>query len=217
MRRFPIGLTIAVAAILALALITWKVPLFPSNESPSSVARMQRNCPTHIFASLRILYDHPPIYTEAYSMRDDNGSSTFQYVVRSYAGRQITVKAPPRATYDVSFFFGKLISDDGAWEITDRPPFGNTSVHYTLTTRREEMCRVDQHTVTFTDPEFWARTKLREYDIHLSPTGPLPTVFSGQGIVYRDPRYLKIVDDFRSFGPPEFSNAVARARAEVTK
>jgi hypothetical protein len=215
MRRFPVGLAIAVFAIVALALITWKVPLWPANEGPAAVSRLQ-HCPSHIYAKLQILYDHPPIYIESYEMRDDNGSSTFQYVVRSYNGRQITVKAPPQATYDVSFFFGKLISDDGAWEIANRPPFGDTSVHYTLVTRREEMCHTDGRTVTFTDPKFWATTAKREYDIHLSPTGPMPTIFTMQGTTFRDPRYLEIVNDFRSFGPAAFRTAVAKARRELS-
>lgn len=214
MRRFPIGLAIAVFVIIAFAIITWKVPLWPANEGPQSVARLQ-NCPTHILAQLTIHYDNPPLFLEEYTMRDDNGSSTYQYVVRSYAGREITVRAPPHATYDVSFFFGKLITDDGAWELADAPPVGNNAVHYAVTTRRDEMCHIDARTVTFTDPKFWATTKLREYEIHLSPTGPIPKIFGGQGIVYRDPRYLEIVDDFRSFGPNAFRSAVAKARAEL--
>jgi hypothetical protein len=216
MRRFPTGLAIALFAIIGLAIVTWKVPLWPSNEGPSSVARLQ-HCPTHILAQLTIHYDKPPLYLEQYTMRDDNGSSTYEYVVRSYAGKEITVKAPPHATYDVSFFFGKLITDDGAWEVQDRPPVGNTTVHYTVSTRRDEMCHVDAHSATFTDPQYWAKTKLREYEIHLSPTGPMPTIFGGEGIVFRDPHYLEIVGEFRNFGPQAFRSAVATARAELSK
>lgn len=214
MQRFPFGLAIFIFAIVALVLIT--LFLSPVQHGRLGAVSQLQGCPTRIVAVLNIKYDRPPVYTESYQMRDDNGVSSFEYVVRSYAGKQIVVKVSPHATYDVSFFFGKLITDDGAWDIPDRPPLGNTSVHYTVTTSRTEMCHTDGHTASFTDPQFWATTKKREYHIHLSPKGPLPSIFTLQGTAFRDPRYLEIVNDFRSFGPDNFRSAVASARKQVT-
>ncbi len=216
MRRFPLGLVIFIFVVLALGL-SWHF------FGPSELGRQERsqviavrNAPSDLYASLTLRYAHPPIYRESYEMRDNNGTSTFQYVVQSFAGKQVTVKAPPEAGYDVSFFFGKLVND-GVWDIPTRPPQGNTAIQYTVTVRQTEDYRSGSHTATFTDPAYWATTAGREFHIRLSPTGPEPNLLQLQGTALRDPRYEQIVDDFRAFGPDAFRQDVASARASAQR
>jgi hypothetical protein len=213
MRRFPTGVVVAILVIVVLVVVARYEPLFgPSGEYGKVVS--MRGAPSHIYASLAIHYAKPPIYQEIYEVRDDNGISTYQYIVRSYAGRQITVRAPPRVTYDVSFFFGKLIQD-GIFDVPSLPANGDEQVSYTVNARRTEAMHTDTNTANFTNPQFWASTKTHIYHLHLSPKGPLPNIFTLHGGAIRDPRYLQILDDFRAFGPKAFRTAVNKANADA--
>jgi hypothetical protein len=211
--RFPYGLAIAILVIVVLVVVARYEPLFGPADEYGKVVSM-RSAPSHISASLVMRYAKPPIYQESYEVRDDNGVSTYQYVVRSYAGRQITVKAPPRITYDVSFFFGKLMQD-GIFDVSNLPVRSDAQVSYTVSARRTEAMHTDTNTAVFSDPQFWATTKTHIYHLHLSPKGPLPNILTLHGGALRDPRYLQIVNDFQTFGPQAFRTAVARANADV--
>ncbi|HEY9085610.1 MAG TPA: hypothetical protein VIN40_06710 [Candidatus Tyrphobacter sp.] len=215
-RRFPLGLAIFIFAVIALT-VSWHY-FGPRELGPKERGKViaVRNAPSDLYASLTVRYEHPPIYREFYEMRDRNGISSFAYVVQSYTGKQITVKAPPQAIYDVSFFFGELVND-GVWEIPNRPPRGNTSVRYTITVRQTEDYQSGSRSTTFTDPHYWATSAGREYHIRLSPTGPEPNLLQLQGTRLRDPRYQQIVDDFHAFGSEAFRSSVASARASVRR
>lgn len=213
-RSVPIGLLVGIFIVIAIVVSLRFVP--PIDWQRFTSAERVRTAPVDVYASLDITYDHPPIFEEHYQMEDRNGASTFSYRILRAAGPRArvttTIEAPPAATYTVSFFIGQL-STDGAWEVQTQPPRGDTSVHYTLTMRQTEDFQHVSHTVSFTDPHYWATTAGREFHIHLTPTGPLPNIVQLQGAGLRDPRYEKLVDDFRSFGPPQFRTAIARARA----
>lgn len=168
---------------------------------------------SEIYAHLLIAYDNPPVYSEEYRMQDIEGKSTFTYVIRSYAGREVSIMAPPAAMYDVSFFFGKL-DQDGVWQIVNQPPRGDTSVHYTVYVKQVVDFKQGDRTVTFTDPHWWAVNAGRQYNIDLSKNSP-KDLLKMQSTSLADPRYLTIVNDFRNFGPDEFRKRVARARASM--
>ncbi|MGH7737960.1 MAG: hypothetical protein ACREMP_08880 [Candidatus Tyrphobacter sp.] len=214
--RFPVGLVVGIFIIVAI-LVAWHfVP--PIDWKTFTGAADVQSAPTDSYASLDIRYEHPPIFDERYVMEDRNGASSFAYTVVEAAGprtrESVTIKVPPHATYDVSFFFGQLVAD-GVWEVPSRPPRGDTSVGYTLTVRQTEDYQTNAHTVTFTDPHFWATVSGREFEIHLSPHGPLPNILELEGQGVHDARYEHLVDDFRTFGPAAFRAAVSRARANA--
>lgn len=168
---------------------------------------------SEIYAHLLINYDHPPVYDEEYRMKDIEGKSSFTYVIRSYAGKEVSITAPPAAMYDVSFFFGKL-DQDGVWQIVNQPPRGNTSIHYTVYVKQVVDFKQGDRTVTFTDPHWWATTAGRQYNIDLSKNNP-KDLLKMQSTSLADPRYQTIVDDFRNFGPDEFRHRIAQARASM--
>jgi len=213
-RRFPFGWIILAVAIIIVVSSVW---LFPPSEFSrfGNIVRI-RNSPSDLYAALTIHYDHPPIYEESYEMVDRNGVSTFHYLVRAYAGREITITAPPEAVYDVSFFFGKLVND-GVWDIPSRPPRGDTSIHYSVTVRQTVDFKHGERTVTFTDPHYWATTAGHQFEIHLDRNKPVPNLLQLRGTTLQDPRYEQIVGDFRAFGSDAFRENVAKARAALSK
>ena len=166
---------------------------------------------SEIYARLLLTYDNPPVYSEEYRMQDVEGRSTFTYTIRSYAGKEISITAPPAAMYDVSFFFGKL-DQDGVWQIVNQPPRGNTSVHYTVYVKQVVDFKQGERTVTFTDPHYWATTAGRQYNIDLSKNTP-SDLLKMQSTSLADARYQTIVNDFRNFGPDQFRQRIAKARA----
>jgi hypothetical protein len=208
--RVPVGVIIFFFIVIAIVLISRIVPPLQYSN-----ALHVRNAPTYVFASLTIKYLHPPIYQEQYVMRDDNGVSSFKYIVRG-TRRQITVSAAPHVAYDVSFFFGKLATD-GVWQLSNLPDEGNTSVHYTVFVRQTEAFHTAANSATFTDPMYWATRAGHYYHLHLNPKGPLPNVFTLHGTPLRDRHYLQIVDDFRTFGSGAFHVAISRAKTEAAK
>ena len=168
---------------------------------------------SEIYSRLLIAYDKPPVYQEEYRMQDIEGKSSFTYLIRSYAGREISISAPPAAMYDVSFFYGKL-DQDGVWQIVNQPPRGDTSVHYTVYVRQVVDFKQGDRTVTFTDPHYWATTAGRQYNIDLSKNSP-SDLLKMESKSLADPRYQTIVNDFRNFGPDEFRARIAKARASM--
>jgi hypothetical protein len=168
---------------------------------------------SEIYARLLIHYDNPPVYEEEYSMQDVEGKSTFTYRIRGYNGKQISITAPPAQMYDVSFFYGAL-DQDGVWQIVNQPPKGDTSIHYTVYVKQVVDFKQGERTVTFTDPKYWATTAGRQYNIDLSKNSP-GDLLKMKSTSLADPRYEKIVEDFRNFGPEAFRKRIAAARASL--
>lgn len=205
----PLAIFIFSAVMLVTGIaIYWK----PEANRIAEVARVA-NQPSAIYTSLLMQYDKPPIYQKEYVMKDIEGVSSFSYRVRSYAGRQITISEPPHQTTDVSFFFGKLVLD-GIWNLTDRPPRGNTNVHYTVYVKQKADFKQGDRTITFTDPHYWATTVARQYHIDLRTTNP-SDLLKLRGTQLADPHYLAVVDDFLRFGSPAFRAEIARVNRQV--
>lgn len=211
MRRFPATWFILIlTAFFAVTgyFIYWKT----ETTRIAQVAKIHQ-APSRIYADLLIRYDAPPVYEEEYRMSDIEGVSTFTYRIRAYAGKEISITAPPAQMYDVSFFFGSL-EQDGVWQLVNKPPRGNTSIHYTVYVKQVVDFKEGSRTVTFTDPHYWATTAGRQYQIDLRKNKP-QDLLKLQSTSLADPRYLKIVRDFRAFGPPSFLKRIAGAQAAV--
>jgi hypothetical protein len=202
--------------IFSLAMIAAGIAFFWKSETGriSDVARI-KDQPSAIYASLLMQYDRPPIYQEEYQMQDVEGVSTFQYRVRSYGGKQITLTAPQHVTTDVSFFFGKLVLD-GVWNLMDKPPRGNTHVLYTVYVKQKADFKQGDRTIVFTDPHYWATTAGREYQINLKTTNP-NDLLKLQSTQLADPHYQLVVSDFLTFGSQSFRDKIAQVRAAVMK
>ncbi len=163
---------------------------------------------------LTITYDRGPIEREEYRMEDRDGTSTAVYRISATSGKSVTVSSPRVQTYTVPFFFEKLIQD-GIWKITNRPPRGDTSAHYTLYIAQTVAHESGSRTITFTDPHYLATTAGRQFVIHLDRHKPTPDLLKLSSTVLADKRYQKLVQDFREFGAPSFRKTVADAQAKV--
>ncbi len=212
MRRSVFSFLVAAFIIVGVVAVLFHLHGFELARS-GRVARIV-NAPSAIYLGLTVRYDKPPIYEERWRMQDVNGISTSQYRITGYSGKVVTITAPPDKVYTVSFFFGRLVQD-GIWKITNRPPRGNTSVHYTVYVKQVVQKQTGSRTVTFTDPHWWAVNAGRQYQITLSKNQPVPNLLKLQSTTLADPRYEKIVTAFRSFGPPSFRRKVQQARALV--
>lgn len=210
MRRFPVGWALLIFVII-MAVIGWRVYYGRTEFSRVNTVSHVQHAPSELYARLLVAYDKPPVYEEEYKMQDVEGVSTFNYRIRTYNGKQLTITAPPAQMYDVSFFFGSL-DQDGVWQLMNQPPRGDTTVHYTVYVKQLADYKKGERTITFTDPHFWATTAGRQFNIDLSKNSP-KDLLKMQSSSLADPHYEKIVNDFRDFGPPVFKERIARARA----
>jgi hypothetical protein len=211
MRR-PSGTEIFIVALTAVFLfVGWRV--YGGPHPVAGLSHAQR-APSQLYARLTIRYPKPPIYEEEYRMQDIEGISTYDYRVRSYNCKEITVKAPTGKIYDVSFFFGGL-DQDGIWQMVDLPPLKGADAYYAVYVKQLADFKQGERTVTFTDPAYWKQRGHRSQfhlDLSKQNAGDLLRM---QSQVTGDPRYQQVVDDFRTFGPDEFRQNVAAALARA--
>ncbi len=214
MRRDWIGTAIIAFAVVFIAagliFIRW-----PDFQHKADVARVLHSA-SILETRLTISYDKPPIYQEQYVMRNENGASSAQYKITGYSGRVVTITLPPDKTYAVTFFFEQIVAD-GAWQIVNKPPMGNTDVRYTFWIHQVADTKRGSRTVVFTDPHYWALMAGRQYQIHMSRGGPTPDLLKMSSTSLADSRYEKIVSAFRSFGSPSFRAKVAQAQEMVRR
>jgi hypothetical protein len=209
MRRLP-PVEIFIVVLTAIFLVVgWKIYGAGEMGRFGGVTKAQK-APSQLHAWLTIRYTKPPIFEEEYRMQDIEGISKFEYRIRSYYCKEITIKAPPGKVYDVSFFFGGL-DEDGIWQMVNLPPLPNAYAFYTVFVKQLADFKQGERTVTFTNPEFWAtHPPHRQFHLDLSKQGPNDLLHLQSQAA--DPRYQKIVEDFREFGPDEFRKDVAAAR-----
>jgi hypothetical protein len=211
MRRFPIELLIVAIAIVML-ILGWRIYGMGEMGRFGPAIHAQK-APSELYARMFVRYSKPPVYDEEYRMSDIEGVSKFVYLIRGYKGHEITVTAPPARVYDVSFFFGRL-TQDGVWQLVDKPPLPDADSRYTVYVRQLADYKQGQRTVKFTSPEYWATKAGRQFEIDLSKGVP-SDLLRLQSSQVADPRYQEIVNDFRAFGPDEFRHNVGVAQARI--
>jgi hypothetical protein len=210
MRRYPVS--IAIVAFSVFMLITGYLVYRNTELARLHQVMTRKKAPSQIYAHLLVQYDKPPVLEEEYSMQDIEGVSTFQYRIRSYAGKQVTLTVPPSVITDVSYFYGKL-DQDGVWQIVNQPDRGKTSPRYTVYVKQLADFKQGDRTITFTDPKYWATTAGHQFNIDLSKNSP-NDILKMQSTQLADKRYLIVVNDFLKFGPDSFRKRVARLRAQ---
>ncbi|MDQ6932577.1 MAG: hypothetical protein M3160_05315, partial [Candidatus Eremiobacteraeota bacterium] len=163
---------------------------------------------------MRVSYDAGPLREEEYRLRDINGNSMVQYRASGVTGKTYTIISPPSRGYTVSFLFDKVVQD-GIWRIENKPPRGDTSVHYLVRIAQVAQNERGSRTITFTDPHYWAVTAGRQFRIHLDPRKPTPNLLKLASTSTADSRYEAIVKDFRSSGTPSFQRKVKEVTAKL--
>lgn len=206
------GTAIFIFAVIFIVLGTIFIP-WPDFQHKKEVTRIRQSASV-LDVGLTMKYDKPPIYLEQYTMHNDNGISNVEYKIQGYSGKVVTISLPPDKTYAVTFFFEEVVQD-GIWQLMNKPDAGNTDVHYTLHIHQVADREQGSRTITFTDPHYWAIEAGRQYHIQLSQNSPTPDLTKLQSTSLADPRYEKIVNAFRAFGPSSFRDKVRQAQALV--
>jgi len=199
-----------VALTIVFVIITFAVSFRYETNRISEVAHI-KNAPSEIYARMLVKYSKPPILQEEWKMSDVEGVSNYDYRIRGYSGLQIEIRAPQREMHDVSYWFGQ-VDRDGVWQLQDQPPRGDTSATYTISVKQLVDYKQGERTVTFTDPHYWATT--RSFNIDLSKQSP-GDFLKMQSTAAVQPGYEAVVNDFLTFGPPQFQASIAKARARV--
>ncbi len=169
---------------------------------------------SEIRMSLLVRRARGPIAEEEYRLADLDGVSSAEYRGRNRSGLQVKIDSLPRRTTDVSFTFGKAVLD-GIWELTSKPPRGDTSTSYEIAVYQEITGEHGSRRFTFTDPAYWARNAGREYHIRLERSKPVPDILRLEGTTLSEPRYERLVADFLEYGSPSFRARIAAVQARL--
>ncbi len=216
MPRNPIPPLVFVVALLGLigSYIFFQHMLLPRY----SASRRVLDSRSELRLSLTVQHVAGPLAEEAYAMRDLDGVSSSSYKALGRSGVQISITERPRATTEagpnVAYFFQQTVTD-GIWELRSRAPRGDRGTRYTVDVYQDINGQHGSRHVTFTDPHYWATTGGHQFHIHLDKDKPVPDLVKLTSTTLVEPRYEKVVGDFRAFGPPSFKNKVAAARARL--
>ena len=212
--RFPTTLLIVIVAIAAL-IIGWRI-FWPGESQRYHAVNSVRNQRSELHVAEAIAHAKGPIAREEWRLDNVNGTSTATYSAENRSGTRIAKFTAPIQGYDVTFAFQELVQD-GLWELQTRPLHGNTNDVYTISAQQTDGNRSGSHTFTFADPHYLATTAGRQYHIHLDRNKPVPDLITLNSTSVADPRYQRVVDDFATFGPPQFKKTVASAREKLLR
>ncbi|MBC5816019.1 MAG: hypothetical protein GIW97_05705 [Candidatus Eremiobacteraeota bacterium] len=210
--RFPVSWFIGIMVVVA-AITGWFIFAGPESARYHQVQKV-RNATSDARLSMTVKYDKGPLDSEEYRMEDLNGRSIASYRITGSGGKTYTITSPSTRTFTVPFFFEKLVQD-GIWQISNRPPKGDTSVHYTINVDQTVQNEHGSRTIVFTDPHYLASTAGRQFHIHLDKNKPVPDLLKLSSTSTADKRYQQLVDDFHTFGTPGFRKKVAEVQAQV--
>ncbi len=216
MRNRAIPIFICVVAIVG-ALLT--VVVFEQTQvGRYRAARSVANQRSEVRLSLEIRYDAGAIAEEAYRMADLDGVSHATYRILSRDGTQITIEERARPTLDpdsnVAYLFQRLVQD-GIWELRTKPPRGDVRTHYAVAIAQVAGDAHGSRLVRFTDPHYWATTGGHQFHITLSRDKPVPDLLRMTSTTLVEPRYEKLIADFRAFGSTGFRAKIVAARERI--
>jgi hypothetical protein len=215
-RRNFIPLLVFLAALIGLggAYATFQSTVRPRYEGAHEVL----NSRSELRVSMTVRHDDGPISQEEYRMSDVDGLSKSRYRALGRNGLAITIDERPRVTIEegpnVAFLFQQTVLD-GIWELPSRPPRGDTSTHYTIEVYQLTGDQHGSHRFEFTDPHYWATTGGHQFHITLDKNKPVPNLLTLSSTTLVEPRYEKLVADFREFGPQSFRDKVAAAQTRL--
>jgi hypothetical protein len=216
LRIAPVPAIVFAAAVVALIGGWW---LFQHTEAGRyELTRQISQSRSEIRLHMIVAYAKGPIAGEAYQMADIDGLSSAEFHATSRDGTTVKISAPSRKTKDrltdVAVLFGEA-QQDGIWELGDKPPRGDTSVVYTIDVSQLEAGQSGSHQFTFTDPHYWATTGGQQYQIKLEHGKPVPNLVGLKSTSIAEPRYARLVADFREFGSPQFRAAIEAQLAKL--
>jgi hypothetical protein len=215
MRRFPTTLVVLVVALAGL-IGGWRM-FWPGESQRFAQVDSVRNQRSEIHLVETIVHAKGPIAREELRLDNVNGKSVASFNLENRKGYVAHFQEPLQG-YDLTFAFDLLVRD-GIWDLRTPDHFhGNTDDIYTISIAQTAGAQSGSHHFSFADPHYLATTAGRQYQIHLDKNKPVPSeadLLQLTSTSTADPRYQKIVNDFKSFGPPRFKRTVAEARRRL--
>lgn len=154
------------------------------------------------------------ISAETFRVANDDGKVKMFYSATSRSGlitKQFDVQLfGPNAT-----FLYEELRADGIWELEDRPLLPHPRDEYIAFVSQTLGNEGGSRAFGFSDPQYWAASNAREFSLHPQATGSGPPMTTVSGRSLREPRYLKIVQLIKNFGPASVQQAEAKIRAEL--
>lgn len=203
-------------SFVALAVIGYTFFLKPYMKDQPQLDRVLRAKST--WAVTMQVYRHAgPVASETYRISNDDGAVRIFYSATSRDGVATKQFNVPISGYTGTFLFEQLRAD-GIWELDDKPARQQAKEEYIVEVEQSLGDEGGSRAFTFTDPRYWATTKAQEIQIRLPAHSMKKLNLSNIGSAgrsLREPRYLKIVQEIRGFGPASVQQAEDLIRSEL--
>ncbi len=167
--------------------------------------------------TLQAYKDMGPVSQETYRISNDNGVTKMFYAASNRDGTITKWFEAPLAGPNGTFLFQQLDAD-GIWELDDKAVRPHSTEQYIVQVAQTLGDEGGSRAFGFSDPHYWATTKAEEFQLRLpakSMHGLDLSQIASAGRSLRDPRYQKIVDEIRTFGPQSVLDAEEKIRAEL--
>ena len=216
MPRNPIPILITIAGLVAVGAAWWvfQTTALSRYHGASQVLASR----SELKLQMTVRHATGKIAEEDYAMSDIDGISRSRYRAVGRDGLSITIDEKPSETVqagpNVAYFFQEVVQD-GIWDLQSKPPRGDGRTTYEIDVYQLSGDQHGSRSVRFTDPHYWATTGGHQFHLTLAKDKPLPNLLSMTSTTLVEPRYEKIVEDFRSFGPQSFRDKVAAAQMRL--
>jgi hypothetical protein len=158
-----------------------------------------------------------PISAETYRISNDNGAVKMFFSASNRDGSVTKQFDVPLEGPNGTFLFEQLRAD-GIWDLDDKPIRPHSTEQYIVEVDQTLGDQGGSRAFGFSDPKYWATTNAQEIQLRLPAKSMQPfklTQVATAARPLRDPRYLKIVDEIRSFGPQSVLEAEDLIRSEL--
>jgi hypothetical protein len=214
--RNPIPILITLAGLVAVGAAYW---VFQTTELPRyRGANQVLVSRSELKLWMTVRHTTGKIAEEDYAMSDIDGLSRSRYRAVGRDGLSITIDEKPTETVqegpNVAYFFQEVVQD-GIWDLQSKPPRGDRTTTYRVDIYQRTGDQAGSRSVRFTDPHYWATTGGHQFHLTLAKDKPLPNLLTMTSTTLTEPRYEKIVEDFREFGPQSFRDKVAAAQERL--
>lgn len=167
--------------------------------------------------TMQVYYTKGPISAETYRISNNNGVVHLFYSGTNRDGSVTKQFEVPLEGPSGTFLFEQLRAD-GIWDLDDKPVRPHSTEQYIIEVDQTLGDEGGSRAFGFSDPHYWATTKAQEIELRLPAKSMKPlnlTQVASAGRPLRDPRYEKIVDEIKSFGPQSVLEAEAQIRSEL--
>jgi hypothetical protein len=169
--------------------------------------------------TMQVYKDTGPLSGETYRISNDNGAIRMFFSATNRDGSVTKQFDVPLAGPSGTFLFQQLGSD-GIWDLDDKAIRPHSTEQYVVEVDQTLGDEGGSRAFSFSDPAYWATTKAQEIQLRLPAKSMRQfnlTQVATAARPLRDPRYLKIVEEIRSFGPQSVLQAENLIRSELAK